>query len=53
MVEALREVLEKIRPQDAAWIRRIEETASAGGYSKRQAAVIEGIYRRYFVAPSK
>jgi hypothetical protein len=49
MIEVLKEVAGRLRPQDAQWIGRIETTASAGGYSKRQRAVIEGIYARYFI----
>jgi hypothetical protein len=48
MVEVLRERAERLRPQDALWIDRIATTASAGSYSKKQAAVIRGIYERYF-----
>ena len=48
MVEVLREVLDRLRPQDADWVRRIDETAAAGGFSKRQRAVIGAIYTRYF-----
>jgi Mg/Co/Ni transporter MgtE len=50
MVEVLREVSDRLRPQDAAWIQRIDATASAGGFSKRQRDVIHAIYARYFVA---
>lgn len=48
MVEVLREVFDRLRPQDADWIRRIDATASAGSFSKRQREVISGIYARYF-----
>jgi hypothetical protein len=48
MVEVLREKLDQLRPQDALWIKRITDTASAGSYSKRQEEVIRGIYARYF-----
>ncbi|MEM7210318.1 MAG: hypothetical protein AAF479_00280 [Pseudomonadota bacterium] len=47
-MEALRVHVERLRPQDATWVRRIDETASAGGFTPKQAAVIEGIYARYF-----
>ena len=49
MVEVLREVFDKLRPQDVEWIKRIDATAAAGSFSKRQQAVIRGIYERYFV----
>ncbi len=49
MVEVLREAFDSLRPQDAAWIRRMDETASASGFSKRQQQVIRAIYERYFV----
>jgi len=50
MVEALKERADRLRPSDALWIDRITTTASAGSYSKRQEAVIRGIYERYFGA---
>ena len=50
MVEVLRECADRIRPRDALWLDRITTTASAGSYSKKQAAVIRGIYERYFGA---
>ncbi len=50
MVEVLRERADRLRPQDALWLDRITTTASAGSYSKRQEAVIRGIYERYFGA---
>ncbi|MHC4993064.1 MAG: hypothetical protein ACYTGC_18990 [Planctomycetota bacterium] len=50
MVEVLQEQLERLRPQDATWIRRISDTASGGAYSKRQEEVIRAIYARYFGA---
>jgi hypothetical protein len=50
MIEVLREMGDKLRPKDAEWIRRIETTASAGGFSKKQQEVIRAIYARYFVA---
>lgn len=49
MVEVLREAAHRLRPQDAIWLRRIDETAAAGGFSRRQQQVIRGIYERYFV----
>lgn len=48
MIEALREIAAKLRPQDAMWISRIADTASAGSYSSRQEQVIRSIYARYF-----
>ena len=50
MVEALLEVKDRLRPQDATWIDRITDTASAGSFSKRQEQVIRAIYARYFRA---
>jgi hypothetical protein len=48
MIEVLREENHRLRPQDALWISRISETASAGSYSRRQQEVIGAIYDRYF-----
>ncbi|MHC5003460.1 MAG: hypothetical protein ACYTJ0_10085 [Planctomycetota bacterium] len=48
MVEVLREALDRLRPQDATWIRRITDTSPGGSYSKRQEEVIRAIYARYF-----
>ena len=48
MVAVLREIVARMRPQDADWIRRMDETAAAGGFSKRQREVIGAIYARYF-----
>ena len=48
MIEALLEQFDRLRPQDATWIRRIADTASGSGYSKRQEEVIRAIYARYF-----
>ena len=52
MIEALREIEGKLKPQDALWVSRITDTASAGGFSRKQTAVITGIYARYF-APDR
>jgi predicted transcriptional regulator len=48
MVEVLREILDRLAPPDRTWIDRIEKTSGAVGYSKRQRAVIAGIYAKYF-----
>lgn len=48
MIAVLREIQDRLRPQDATWIKRIEDTAAAGSYSQKQRAVIAGIYERYF-----
>ena len=48
MIEVLREVREKLRPNDAQWVSRIDETAKGRSFSRKQKAVIEGIYKRYF-----
>lgn len=48
MVEVLGEQLDRLRPQDSTWIRRITDTSSGGAYSKRQEEVIRAIYTRYF-----
>ena len=48
MVEVLREVLDRLRPQDKQWIERIDRTAAAGSFSKRQREVIGAIYAKYF-----
>ncbi|MBT8485123.1 MAG: hypothetical protein KJO43_06055 [Phycisphaerae bacterium] len=48
MIEALRENASRLRPRDAQWIERISETAGGRSFSKKQEAVIRGIYERYF-----
>ena len=48
MIGVLREIEARLRPQDLQWISRIEETAKGRSFSRKQAAVIERMYRRYF-----
>ncbi len=48
MIEVLREVADKLRPRDAQWISRIESSVAGRSFSRKQAAVIRGIYERYF-----
>lgn len=36
MVEVLREIIDRLSTADAGWIRRIEETSGAVGYSRKQ-----------------
>ncbi|MCA9296250.1 MAG: hypothetical protein KC983_07020 [Phycisphaerales bacterium] len=49
MVDVLREVADRLRPQDATWLKRITEDAPGGNYSRRQAETLRSIYARYFV----
>ena len=48
MIEVLSESTDRMRPEDAAWIKRITLTASGRSFTKRQEQVIRGIYARYY-----
>jgi hypothetical protein len=52
MVDVLKEIETRLRPQDQLWLRRLTESSPGGLFSKRQANVIRSIYRRYF-APDR
>jgi hypothetical protein len=49
MVDVLREITDRLRPQDATWLKRITEDSPGGNYSRRQADTLRSIYTRYFV----
>lgn len=50
MIEVLREVSDRLRPQDALWVSRISDSTTGRSFSKKEAGVIQGIYARYFRA---
>jgi DNA-binding TFAR19-related protein (PDSD5 family) len=48
MIEVLLEIRGRLRPNDAVWIDRIRQSTAGRGYSRKQAAVLAGIYERYY-----
>lgn len=48
MIQVLREIADRLRPSDLQWLDRIERTAAGRSWSRKQAATVTGIYRRYF-----
>jgi hypothetical protein len=48
MIEVLLEIRERLRPNDALWVDRIQRSTAGRGYSRKQAALIKGVYERYY-----
>ena len=48
MIEVLAEIRAKLRPNDALWLDRIQRSTAGRGYSRKQAALVKGIYERYY-----
>ena len=48
MIEVLLEIRERLRPADALWVDRIQRSTAGRGYSRKQAALIKGVYERYY-----
>ena len=56
MIEALYTVMPKLTEAQRDWVEKIDRTAAASrrdGFTSRQAAVIQDLYRKRFRSPKR
>ena len=56
MIEALYTVMPKLTEAQRDWVEKIDQTAAASrrdGFTTRQAAVIQDLYRKQFRSPKR